>query len=228
MFDTQALSWLIFLPTFGALALPLARSDRAARVLTLVITALTMLLSFWLYGAFIDGSSNMQFEVNLPWAPDLGIYYHLGVDGLSLLLIVLTTVLTFLATLSSWKSVTTSVRGYYASMLLLLTGMVGVFASLDLFLFYVFWEVMLIPMYFLIGLWGGPRRIYASIKFVLFTMFGSLLMLVALLYLYFEYHAQTGVYSFDLISMYDLNIPGGPQAWLFLAFGLAFAIKIPI
>ena len=228
MFESQILSWLVFLPILGALAMPLARNDKGAKLLALAVSGLTMLISFWLWVAFIDGSSRMQFEINLPWAADLGIRYHLGLDGLSLVLIVMTTALSFLAILSSWNTIKDSVKGFYASLLILLTGMIGVFVSLDLFLFYVFWEVMLIPMYFLIGIWGGPRRIYASIKFVLFTMFGSLLMLVALLYLYFEYHAQTGVYSFDLLSMYDLNIAPGPQGLMFLAFGLAFAIKVPI
>lgn len=228
MLDSHILSWLVFLPTLGALVMPLARTDKGAKILALAASGLTMLISFWLWLEFIDGSSRMQFVVNLPWADDFGIRYHLGLDGLSLVLIVMTTGLTFLAILSSWNSINHSVKGFYASMLLLLTGMIGVFVSLDLFLFYIFWEVMLIPMYFLIGLWGGPRRVYASIKFVLFTVFGSLLMLVALLYLYFEYHAQTGVYSFDLLSMYELNIAPGPQALLFLAFGLAFAIKVPV
>ncbi len=143
----------------------------------------------------------------------LGIGYHMGIDGISLLLILLTTILTVLCILASWKSITTGVKGYFISMLLLTTGMIGVFCALDLFLFYVFWEVMLIPMYFIIGFWGGPRRVYAAIKFVLFTMFGSLLMLVGILYLYFAYHTATGEYTFDLLKITRMQI-GVPAAAL--------------
>jgi NADH-quinone oxidoreductase subunit M len=170
----------------------------------------------------------MQFEVNFPWIGTFGINYHLGIDGISLLLIMLTTILSLIAIISSWNAITTSIKGYYISMLLLETGMLGVFVALDLFLFYLFWEAMLIPMYFLIGVWGGPRRIYAAVKFVLFTMFGSLLMLVALLYLVFMYHGYSGEYSFDLLKLYQMPIPLGAQTYIFLAFGLAFAIKVPI
>ena len=230
MFGEHILSWVTFFPLVGALLLLFVRAEQAKviKIIALATAAIDMLISFALWGRFVDGSARMQFEVNIPWVSEFGINYHLGIDGISLLLIVLTTVLTFLAILASWNSVTRAIKGYYISMLVLLTGMLGVFVALDLFLFYIFWEVMLIPMYFLIGIWGGPRKIYASIKFVLFTMFGSLLMLVALLYLVFEYHAQMGVYSFDLLAMYDLNIASGPQVWLFLAFALAFAIKVPI
>lgn len=232
MFDFQShiLSWITFLPILGVVLILFLKKEQvtAIKFVTLGIAALDMIFSLVLYGMFKNGTALMQFEENIPWASDFGINYHLGIDGLSLLMVVLTTILSFLAILSSWNSITKSVKGYYISMLFLLTGMLGVFVALDLFFFYVFWEVMLIPMYFLIGIWGGPRRIYASIKFVLFTMFGSLLMLVALLYLVFEHQAQTGIMTFDLLSMYDLNIPLGTQTWLFLAFALAFAIKVPI
>jgi NADH-quinone oxidoreductase subunit M len=130
--------------------------------------------------------------------------------------------------LSSWTAVTEKVKGFMISMLLLETGMIGVFVSLDLFLFYVFWEAMLIPMYFLIGIWGGPRKIYATIKFVLFTLFGSLLMLVAIIVLYFLQHSFTGAYTFNLLEMYKVVLPQGAQFWLFYAFALAFAIKVPL
>jgi NADH-quinone oxidoreductase subunit M len=143
-------------------------------------------------------------------------------------LIMLTTILTVLCVLSSWNSVERNVKGYYISMLLLTTGMIGVFCALDLFLFYVFWEVMLIPMYFIIGIWGGPNRVYAAIKFVLFTMFGSLLMLVAILYLYFAQHGFSGEYSFDLLKIMQMPIAYNVQLWLFGAFALAFAIKVPL
>ncbi len=230
MFESQILTWITFFPLVGAFALLFINKEnvQAIKLVAVVTAGIDLILSLFLYGSFNVGVTRMQFEVNVPWVSQFGISYHLGIDGLSLLLIVLTTILTFLAILSSWKSITKSVRGYYFSMLFLLTGMIGVFVALDLFVFYIFWEVMLVPMYFLIGLWGGPKRIYASIKFVLFTMFGSLLMLVALLYLYFAYHTQTGVYTFDLFSLYSVNLPFGAQSWVYLAFALAFAIKVPM
>jgi NADH-quinone oxidoreductase subunit M len=144
------------------------------------------------------------------------------------LLVLLTTFITPLAILSSWKAVQEKVKEYMIALLFLETGMIGVFISLDLFLFYVFWEVMLLPMYLLIGIWGGQRRIYAAIKFVLYTMAGSVLMLVGILVLYFINYNQTGEYSFDLLKFYDLNLPFNIQIWLFLAFGIAFAIKVPM
>jgi NADH-quinone oxidoreductase subunit M len=170
----------------------------------------------------------MQFVANMPWVEQLGISYHIGIDGISLLLILLTTFLTAIAVLSTYKAVEKSHQGFYVSLLLLETGMLGVFAALDLFLFYVFWEVMLVPMYFLIGIWGGQRRVYAAIKFVLFTMVGSLLMLVAILVLYFQYHTYAGEYTFDLIKITGMPLARTIQLWLFAAFGLAFAIKVPM
>jgi NADH-quinone oxidoreductase subunit M len=188
-----------------------------------------MLVSFLIYARFENIASGMQFEVNIPWINTFGINYHMGIDGISLLLIVLTTLLTVLSILASWKSITTGVKGFFISMLLLETGMIGVFCALDLFLFYIFWEVMLIPMYFLIGMWGGPRKLYAAIKFVLFTMFGSLLMLVGIIYILFEYQKYTGTFSFDMLKIIN-ELPLGYQAqlWLFGAFALAFAIKVPL
>jgi NADH-quinone oxidoreductase subunit M len=188
-----------------------------------------MLVSFLIYARFENIASGMQFEINIPWINTFGINYHMGIDGISLLLIVLTTLLTVLSILASWKSITTGVKGFFISMLLLETGMIGVFCALDLFLFYIFWEVMLIPMYFLIGMWGGPRKLYAAIKFVLFTMFGSLLMLVGIIYILFEYQKYTGTFSFDMLKIIN-ELPLGYQAqlWLFGAFALAFAIKVPL
>lgn len=224
------LSFVTFLPMLGVLILLLVPSNQhtAIRLISLGVALATMLVSFYI-GYFFDPiASGMQFEVDVPWVQSLGISYHMGIDGISLLLILLTTVLTVLCILASWTSISHSVKGYFISMLLLTTGMIGVFCSLDLFLFYVFWEVMLIPMYFIIGVWGGVQRVYAAIKFVLFTMFGSLLMLVAILYLYFAYHNATGLYTFDLLSIMTLNLGYEPQLWLFGAFALAFAIKVPL
>jgi NADH-quinone oxidoreductase subunit M len=152
----------------------------------------------------------------------------MGIDGISILLILLTTFLSPLAILSTFTAVTERVKGYMISLLFLEIGMLGVFCSLDFFLFYVFWEVMLIPMYFIIGIWGGPRRIYAAVKFFIYTMSGSVLMLIAILVLYFLNYKMTGVYTFNILTYHELNIPVNIQFWLFIAFFLAFAIKVPM
>lgn len=224
------LTFVTFFPLVGVGLLLIVPSDRhdTIRGVALITSIVTMLGSFFVAYFFDPVSSGMQFETNIPWITGLGISYHLGIDGISLLLILLTTILTVLSILASWSSITIGVKGYFISMLILTTGMIGVFCALDLFLFYVFWEVMLIPMYFLIGIWGGVRRVYAAIKFVLFTMFGSLLMLVAILYLYFAYYNFSGEYSFDLIKIMQMPIPYQPQLYLFGAFALAFAIKVPL
>ncbi|MFQ6114767.1 MAG: NADH-quinone oxidoreductase subunit M, partial [bacterium] len=172
--------------------------------------------------------TGMQFEEFMPWIPALGVNYHLGIDGISLYMVLLTTFLTPIVILASWRGITKNVKGYMVSMLILETGILGVFVSLDLFLFYVFWEAMLIPMYFIIGIWGAENRIYAAIKFFIYTMVGSLLMLVAILVIYFYHGGLTGDYTFDLLRLQQINFPLGYQTWLFLAFGLSFAIKVPI
>ncbi len=224
------LTMVTFFPLVGVALLAFIPSNRQDTIkgVALIIAFITMLVSFALYYLFDPVASGMQFETNIPWVTSLGISYHMGIDGISLLLILLTTILTFLCVMASWNSVTTNIKGYFISMLLLSTGMIGVFCALDLFLFYVFWEVMLVPMYFIIGIWGGPNRVYAAIKFVLFTMFGSLLMLVAILYLYFANHGFSGEYTFDLIKIMQMPISYNVQLWLFGAFALAFAIKVPL
>ena len=169
----------------------------------------------------------MQFVERFAWIRAYGIDYFVGVDGLSLFLVLLTTFLGPIVILASW-SISARVKEYLFFMLLLETGMLGAFVALDLFLFYVFWEVMLVPMYFLIGVWGGPRRIYAALKFVLFTMAGSLLMLVAIIYLATRNSQVTQVLTFDLLKIYNLQLPYEEQIWLFLAFALSFAIKVPL
>jgi len=224
------LTAVIFLPLVGALLLMLVPSHQhnTIKSVSLFVAFATMALSFWIYGLFDPVASGMQFHIDREWVSSLGIHYKLGIDGISLLLVLLTTILTVLCILASWNSVTHGVKGYFISMLVLTTGMIGVFCSLDLFLFYIFWEVMLVPMYFIIGVWGGPRRIYAAIKFVLFTMFGSLLMLVAILYVYFAYQATSGEYTFDILKLTAISLPIQPQLWLFGAFALAFAVKVPL
>jgi NADH-quinone oxidoreductase subunit M len=225
------LSILVFFPLLGIVLLLFMdqKNHKALKSVTFAVALLEFLLSLPLWFGFSNSTAAMQFVERHEWIPSYGISYYLGVDGFSLLLIMLTTFLTPLCVLATWKDIQTRVKEFMVCLLALMSGMLGVFASLDLFLFYVFWEVMLIPMYLLIGVWGNPaRRVYAAIKFFLFTMFGSLLMLVAILVLYFHYGKTTGVYTFDLLKMYGLDIPFNMQYWMFLAFGLAFAIKVPM
>ncbi len=224
------LSLLIFLPLAGAFLLLLfsEESQETIRWIAFVVALAEFLLSVVLFYSFKTGVPGFQFQENRPWIPQLGIRYFVGVDGVSLLLVTLTTLLTAIGILSSWSSINEKVKAYHVFMLILETGMLGAFLALDLFLFYIFWEVMLIPMYFLIGIWGGPRRIYAAVKFVIFTMIGSLLMLVAILFLVFQYRSATGMLSFNLLDLQQLRLAYEVQRWLFFAFFLAFAIKVPM
>jgi NADH-quinone oxidoreductase subunit M len=227
--DAQILSIMIFLPLAGALLLIFINKDKEnlLRNIALILTLVTFVISLSVYFNFNNQNPDPQFVEKSSWI-GYGIDYHIGIDGISLLLVLLTTFLMPIAILASWKYIGKRVKEYLIFMLLLEVGMIGVFVSLNLFLFYVFWELTLIPMYFLIGIWGGKRRIYATIKFVLFTMFGSLLMLVAIFFLYSMYHKATGVYSFNIFDMYKLVLNPSIQIWLFLAFALAFAIKVPM
>ncbi len=225
------LSILIFLPIVGiGILLILDRKrHKGLKIATLVISVAEFLVSLPLWFDFNSQTAAMQFVERREWMPTYGISYYVGIDGFSLLLIMLTTFLTPLCVLATWDDIQVRVKEFMVCLLALMSGMIGVFVSLDLFLFYVFWEVMLIPMYLLIGVWGNPaRRVYAAIKFFLFTMFGSLLMLVAILVLYFHYGKTTGTYTFDLLKLYSVSIPFNMQFWMFLAFGLAFAIKVPM
>ena len=224
------LSALIFLPLVGAAVVFLLPSARLGLVrwTAFAFATLTFVASIPLWTAFDTARRGMQFEEHVPWIAPLGISYHLGADGISALLILLTTFLSAISILSTFTAVTNRVKTYMATLLLLETGMIGVFASLDLVLFYIFWEATLIPMYLIIGVWGGPRRIYAAVKFILYTVAGSLLMLVAILYLYFAHHAASGQYTFDLVKLYDTPLGAQAQLWLFAAFALAFAIKVPM
>ena len=224
------LTLVTFLPTVGALLLLFVPSSKVALVrgFAFGVTILTFLASLPLFTMFHFGQRGMQFVEKAPWVPNLGIQYYLGVDGVSALLILMTTLLSAVAVLSSFTAITDKVKPYMALLLVLETGMIGVFAALDLVLFYMFWEVVLIPMYLLIGVWGGQRRVYAAVKFILYTVVGSLLMLVGILYLYFAYHAAFGEYTFDLIRLYDTPLARSAQLWLFGAFALAFAIKVPM
>ncbi|MEZ5360444.1 MAG: NADH-quinone oxidoreductase subunit M [Candidatus Zixiibacteriota bacterium] len=228
--DSWILTLVTFLPVLGCIGILLIPKEQVASIkhTTLFFSLITFLASLCLLFRFDAVATGMQFEVNIPWIEQFGIGYHLGIDSISLLLILLTTFLTAIAVLSTFNAVAHSHRGFYISILLLECGMLGVFSTLDLFLFYVFWEVMLVPMYFLIGIWGGVRRIYAAIKFVLFTMIGSLLMLVAILVIYFHYFGLYGEYTTDLTKLVGMPIAQNLQFWLFAAFGLAFVIKVPM
>jgi NADH-quinone oxidoreductase subunit M len=229
------LSLIVFLPLVGAVAALLAggRGDRperepVVRWVALIGSLVTFAASLLLWVRFDPTSADYQFVENLQWMPMFGIRYHVGIDGISLFLIILTTFLTPLALLSSWESVHKSVKVFSFFVLALETAMLGVFVSIDLFLFYVFWDAMLIPMYFLIGIWGYERRIYAAIKFILYTMAGSVLMLIAIIGLAWAHSETKGVPSFDLIDLYSVQLSPQMESWFFLAFTLAFAIKVPL
>jgi NADH-quinone oxidoreductase subunit M len=223
------LSLITFLPLAGAILLIFVNRNKKnlLRFVSLAIAIITFIISLSLYFNFNDQIPNPQFVEKADWL-GYGIKYHIGVDGISLFLILLTTFLMPIIILSSWTYIQKKVKEYLIFMLILETGIIGVFVALNLFLFYVFWEAMLIPMYFLIGVWGGPRKIYATLKYVLFTMFGSLLMLVAIFFLYSMYYKATGVYSFNIFDFYRLVLNPNIQIWLFLAFALSFAIKVPL
>src|SRR5260221_1084131 len=226
------LSTLIALPIAGAIVLLFVRDEdgdaRLARNIALVVSVLVFGETLLMWSRFNPASGEFQFVERHAWIPAFGITYAVGVDGISLLLLVLTGFLTPLALLSSWESIRRKTRTFCVFVLLLESAMIGVFVSLDLFLFYVFWDAMLIPMYFLIGIWGYDRRIYAAVKFILYTMAGSVLMLLAILGLAYLHSTTHGVYSFDLLKLYEMPIPMNLQFWFFAAFALAFAIKVPL
>ena len=197
------LSLLIFFPLLGTMVLLFIGKEnaKALRTVAFLFSIAEFFISLPLFFAFDSTTASMQFVEDWWWVKDYGISYKLGIDGISLLLVLLTTFLTVLCILSSWKAITFRVKEYMISFLFLETGMVGALVALDLILFYVFWEVMLIPMYLLIGIWGDPkRRIYAAVKFFLFTMAGSVLMLVAILVLYFINQKATGKSTFDVLD----------------------------
>jgi NADH-quinone oxidoreductase subunit M len=221
---------LLFLPFVGALAVLLVpREDEdVARGVGLATGLATFVVSLLVWMKFDSSSGEYQLVVDKAWIESLGIHFKVGVDGISLWLVLLTTFLTPLVLLSAQRAIHKMVKEFVAAFLILETGMLGAFLGLDLFLFYVMWEVMLVPMYFLIGIWGGERRVYASIKFVLFTLVGSLLMLVAIFYLYVKHGEVSGVYTFDLERLSQLQLDRTAQLYCFSAFALAFCIKVPL
>ena len=229
------LNIVCYLPLLGVALIVFVKPERKTAVKWVAnITAfLGFLVSIPLITSFndpqyIDSSTGFRYVFEVNWIPLIGAKYKFGIDGISLLLVLLTTLLGFIAILSSWNAVTERVKEYYAFLLLLQTGMLGVFMALDFLLFYVFWEVMLVPMYFLIGVWGGPRKLYAAIKFFLYTLAGSVLMLVGILAIYFYQYNTTGIYSFDILALQKLGFPHDLQYWVFLAFFVGFAIKVPM
>jgi NADH-quinone oxidoreductase subunit M len=228
--DQHLLSIVLFTPMAGLLVLLLipAASKNAIKLWTNVVMFAGFLVSLPLLSRFDNQADGYQFLERADWIPALGVRYLIGIDGISLLLVMLTTVMGFLSVLSSWNAIEERVKEYYAMFLLLQTGMIGVFVALDFFLFFVFWEMVLIPMYFIIGVWGGPRKLYAAIKFVLYTLAGSVLMLLGILTLYFEHARQFGYYTFEIAELMKLALPLGVQQWVFWAFFLGFAIKVPM
>jgi NADH-quinone oxidoreductase subunit M len=226
------LSLTVLIPLAGALLILAAGRgegrDRLVQWIALGTSLLTLALALMLWWWFDPASADFQFVEQRSWMPSFGISYHVGIDGISLMLVVLTAFLTPIALLSSWESVHKKVMAFTLFMLLLEASMIGVFISIDLFLFYVFWDAMLIPMYFLIGVWGYDRRIYAAVKFILYTMAGSILMLLAIIGLAYYYADVAGAPSFDLLDLYTLDLPETVQLWFFLAFAVAFAIKVPL
>lgn len=231
------LSLIIFFPLLG---IPLIifisylynNSEEHMKRGVLILTLVEFLLSIPLFTSFETGFAGMQFVTKIPWMESLGISYHVGLDGISLFLVLLTTFIMPITILGSWRSIRKGMRGFLILMLILETALIGTFVALDMILFFVFWEAVLIPMYFIIGIWGTERRIYAAIKFFIYTAFGSALMLIAILYLFYLHIEQFGTASMDVLDFYKLQIPFdgilSPQGLAFLAFFLAFAIKVPM
>ena len=236
-FMSNLLSIVCFFPLIGVLLILLwpkgEGNDQSVKWIANIVALIGFLISIPLITTFndpkyIDDVTGMRFVVQKDWIEVIGVEYYFGIDGISLLLILLTTLLGFLAILSSWSAIRERVREYYCYFLILQVGMLGVFMALDFFLFYVFWEVMLVPMYFIIGVWGGPRKLYAAIKFFLYTLAGSVLLLLGILALYFHQYHQSGVWSFDVLEFQALEIPPDLQIWIFVAFFVGFAIKVPM
>jgi len=228
--DQHLLSIILFTPLAGLavlLFLP-GRNKDLIRVWANVAALAGFAVSLPLVWRFDKAAPGFQFEEKANWIPSLGAHYHLGLDGISLLLIMLTTLMGFVAVLCSWSAIQDRVKEYYAMFLLLQAGMIGVFLSLDFFLFYIFWELVLVPMYFIIGVWGGPRKLYAAIKFFLYTLAGSVLMLLGILTLYFNHYSQFHTYSFEIADLMRVHLPLGTQQIVFWVFFLGFAIKVPM
>ncbi len=233
MMNSPLLSCVTFFPLLGILVIlwfpqNSEKGKNCIRVGALVTSILVFLLSLKLYFGFNPDTASFQFVEKWSWIPRFGIHYYMGLDGLSLWLVLLTTFITPITILSTWRAIDYRVKEFQVAMLALETAMIGTFLSLDLFLFYCFWEAMLIPMYLIIGVWGGPRRIYAAIKFFLYTAVGSLLMLVCIIGLVYFHQKETGELTFNLLKLYGTHLPRLYEILFFAAFALAFAIKVPM
>ena len=231
------LSWTLLIPLLGTIImLFIPNKERnveksSASVFgwfAFVVTLIAMLVSIYMLAGFDSAKAGFQFEENIPWISQFGLNYHIGVDGISILLFMLTTIIMPFTVLSSFRYITKRKKEYYIWLLFLEFSMLGAFVALNLFIFYIFWELMLIPMFFLIGIWGGPRRIYATVKFVLFTVVGSLMMLAGIIYLAIYAREAFGQFTFEFSDLFQLDLPLQTQLWLFAAFALAFAIKVPM
>lgn len=223
MSGLPVLSLLILLPAVGALAVPFLRGNDTVRWFALLVLFADFLLAVWIVAVFDASSAEMQFRETRVWVPALGMGYRLGVDGISVWFILLTALLGWICVLASWRAIAERVKEFMACLLAIQAMMTGVFCALDIVLFYVLWEVMLVPMYLIIGIWGGKNRVYAAYKFFLYTLAGSLLFLVGLLALYFA-----GGRTFDMLALMEAQYPFRLQVWVFLAFLAAFAVKVPM
>jgi NADH-quinone oxidoreductase subunit M len=223
------LSIVLFTPLVGLLLLLFVPSSnaRAIKLWANAASLVGFLVSLPLVFNF-DRTKDFQFVEKAPWIPTLGATYHIGIDGLGLLLVMLTTLLGFLSILSSWNAIHERLKEYYCFFLLLQTAMLGVFMALDFLLFFIFWETVLVPMYFIIAIWGGPRKVYAAIKFIIYTLIGSVLMFLGILTLYFQHYMQFQVYSFDIADLMRTQVSAGVQWWVFWAFFVGFAVKVPM
>ncbi len=228
MLNDLILSLMIFTPLVFGVGLLGIKNVKIARTVAMFGAFLTFLWSLHVWFYFDGSQSGLQFVEAYEWLPALGIKYIVGIDGLSLLLVMLTTFLTILILISQWHVVESRQRYFLSLFMFLETGMLGALLAFDMVFFYLFWEAMLIPMYFIIGIWGSKERIYAANKFFIYTVVGSLFLLVAAILMYIEYHSQFGVYSTSLIDLYKVKIPYPQQIWYFLAFAVAFAIKVPM
>lgn len=221
--DYPILTITTFLPLLGVFLILFLWNAALIRWISLITTIATLIVSLPIYTHFDKTTYKMQFVESYKWIPALNINYSVGVDGISVLFIILSTLLSILCVLVSWKAVKEKVKEFFIALLITETAMIGIFVSMDIFLFYLFWEIMLIPMFLMIGVWGGPNRVYAAIKFVLFTLAGSVFMLVGIIVLYFS-----GGKTFDILALSKVYYPVGLQMWLFLAFAAAFAVKVPM
>jgi NADH-quinone oxidoreductase subunit M len=228
MSDAALLNVVLYLPVLGIVLLILLRQERSVRGLSLAVMVAQFLVTALLYTRFDGAVEGLQFETRLPWIPDWGVYYQIGLDGYNVLLVLLTAFLGPLVVAGAFTAIQKDVKLFYAMVFLIQFCMLGTFVAQDLFLFYLFWEAMLIPMFLLIGIWGGEHRIYATLKFVLYTAFGSILMLAAVIYLVYSLNESTGITSFAFADLYRSRLPLSVQTVLLVAFGLSFAIKVPM